>query len=161
MKFISHRGNLKGKILDKENDPIYIDVAIAQGFYVEVDLQLVGKTFFLGHDAPDHEITVSWLLQRSNSLYIHTKTIHCLEYLLSLDEASSLNYFFHDNDLCTITSTGEIWVHPRSPQIEKSISVMPETVGLPMEDLLRCSGICSDRVYYYKKDYNSIEVNTK
>ena len=161
MKFVSHRGNLKEKTLDKENEPSYIDSAIAQGFYVEVDLQLVDKDFFLGHDGPDHKITLSWLLKRSDSLYIHIKTLQCLEYFLGLDETSGLNYFFHDNDLCTITSTGEIWVHPRAQQISKGISVMPETAGLLMNDLLHCAGICSDRVYYYRKDYNSIEVNIK
>ena len=38
MILISHRGNIDGRIPEKENHPNYIDAAIKAGYDVEVDL---------------------------------------------------------------------------------------------------------------------------
>ena len=37
MILISHRGNIDGKIVERENHPEYIDEAIALGYDVEID----------------------------------------------------------------------------------------------------------------------------
>ena len=41
MKIISHRGNVKGSIPDKENRPSYIDCEIGNGYDVELDIRSI------------------------------------------------------------------------------------------------------------------------
>ena len=52
MILISHRGNIDGKKPHLENQPDYIDEAIALGYDVEIDVWLIDGVLFLGHDAP-------------------------------------------------------------------------------------------------------------
>jgi len=144
MKLISHRGNLTGRIPEKENTQIYIEEAISSGFDVEIDLWCDGKKFFLGHDLPQNEIDISWIEQRKEKLWIHAKNSGALETLMETD----LHYFFHSDDLATITSKGFVWVHPGKQPIKNSISVLPELYGDPVSG---CCGICSDEISNYKK----------
>ena len=50
MLLISHRGNLDKINFDDENKPDYILAAIELGYEVEIDLWVVNKKLFLGHD---------------------------------------------------------------------------------------------------------------
>ena len=45
MKFISHRGNINGRITKKENKIDYVKKAISLGFDVEVDIFFYKKIF--------------------------------------------------------------------------------------------------------------------
>ena len=38
---ISHRGNIKGPNMDRENRPSYVDAALQLGYDVEVDVRLI------------------------------------------------------------------------------------------------------------------------
>lgn len=156
MKFISHRGNVSGRDLEKENNPAYIDSAIKNGFLVEVDLRFENGGLFLGHDFADFPITADWLLSRKNDLYVHAKSLETVQFMV--ESGMGLNYFFHDIDDCTITSLGEVWVHPNSSVIPGCIFVMPEVRDLHIDDLSFCSGICSDFVLNYRQSYNKNEV---
>ena len=71
MIIISHRGNLEGPLPNKENSLEYIDDAIHQGFLVEVDLWVVSKELYLGHDKPQYKISSEWIEKRKNFLWIH------------------------------------------------------------------------------------------
>ena len=62
MILISHRGNIDGKNLEQENSPKYIDNAISLGYDVEVDIWLIGRELYLGHDNPDYQIEISFNL---------------------------------------------------------------------------------------------------
>jgi hypothetical protein len=86
MILISHRGNLEGKILEKENHPDYIDEAITLGYNVEIDLWYIEGRFMLGHDKPQYEVYTEWLYQRSDKLWIHCKNVKAFEFF----------NFFHD-----------------------------------------------------------------
>jgi len=152
LKFISHRGNLSGKILERENTPAYIDEAIAECSFVEVDLRYSKSRLFLGHDNAENEVDQNWLFERKQNLYIHAKDLKTIQYLHSLN--AGLNFFFHAEDDCTITSRGEIWVHPRAHPIANTIFVMPEYFGFEISDMLQCAGVCTDDVLYYRKSYN-------
>jgi hypothetical protein len=143
MILISHRGNLNGKNLSEENKPEYIDLAILEGFDVEVDLWVVSDQIFLGHDSPEIEIDSFWLEERKEKLWIHAKNSAALEFLSKTD----FHYFVHDLDLATITSKGYIWVFPGNQPIKKSIAVLPELYDDPIS---QCSGICSDFISSYK-----------
>jgi hypothetical protein len=54
MILISHRGNLNGKDVDNENNPLYIDRALGKGYDVEVDVWYVNGKWYLGHDEPTY-----------------------------------------------------------------------------------------------------------
>ena len=144
MKLISHRGNLAGRIPEKENTPPYIDAAISSGFEVEIDLWFGQGKFFLGHDLPENEIKLSWIVERSEKLWIHAKNAAALEALMETD----LHYFFHSEDMATITSKGFVWVYPGKQPIKNSIAVLPE---LHDDEISQCYGVCSDYILKFKK----------
>jgi hypothetical protein len=109
MKLISHRGNLKGRVPNKENRPSYVDCAIQLGYDVEVDVRYINEEFWLGHDEPDYKVSVEWLYKRKDKLWIHCKDIESSQKLRSLP--NQYQYFCHNNDPYILTSTGHLWVH--------------------------------------------------
>jgi len=108
MKIISHRGNLDGRMPDCENNPLYIEEAIARGFDVEVDVWFVDGEFFLGHDAPTYLVDRSWITSRT-SLWCHVKNTEAMEKLLLWGD---VNCFWHQTDKMTLTSNGTPWMYP-------------------------------------------------
>jgi len=140
MKIIAHRGNIQGPIPARENAPDYVDEAIAAGFDVEVDLRMVGKDFYLGHDFPLYPVSADWISKRSDRLLIHLKDF------ASLRARSSLwHTFCHSRDTFTFTSRGYIWLH--------DLSITPDSMTLVplITKELRVSyprsimgGICTD-----------------
>lgn len=143
MILISHRGNINGKQLNRENHPNYIDEAIELGYDVEVDVWVKNDLVYLGHDSPDTLIPIQWLTDRYNKLWVHCKNTEALVYL---KEKESLNVFWHEEDTVTLTSKSYIWAYPGKQPIEKSIAVMPE---LHSDDLSKCIGVCSDYIKNY------------
>jgi hypothetical protein len=144
MILISHRGNLSGRLESRENKIDYIEEAIDLGFDVEIDVWFVEGSFFLGHDTPETPIDFSWFEKRKENLWIHAKNAQALEELMKTD----LHYFFHENDLATITSKGFVWVYPGNQPIRNSIAVLPELLD---DHVFQCSGVCSDFILNYKK----------
>jgi hypothetical protein len=106
---ISHRGNLKGPIPNKENRPSYIDCAIKLGYEVEVDVRFINGEFYLGHDTPDYKISPIWIIMRSKKLWFHCKDIDSAHELKNLNK--DIKFFCHSSDPYIITSTGNLWVH--------------------------------------------------
>ena len=73
MKIISHRGNIRGCIPERENAPSYIDCAIGNGYDVEIDVWSVQGDLWLGHDEPQYKVTWNWIFQRQDNLWLHLK----------------------------------------------------------------------------------------
>ncbi len=146
MILISHRGNLEGRIPVRENSPTYIDEALEAGYKVELDVWLLKDRFFLGHDTPEYQITLEWLLERKDKLWVHCTNKESIEYF-NINK-TDLNYFWHENDLMTLTSKGYMWVFPGKQSIKNSIAVMPELFN---DDINECLGICSDYIKNYLK----------
>jgi len=145
---ISHRGNINGRLPNKENEPNYIDEALAAGYDVEVDIWGIDGEIFLGHDGPQYPIDFDWLEERSSNLWIHCKNIDALLYCSDIDYSNVLlNYFWHENDTVTLTSFNWIWAYPGNQPIVGSIAVMPE---LNNDDVSSAAGICSDVIKKYK-----------
>ena len=148
MKLISHRGNINGPNPLKENSPEYIDLAIDQGYDVEIDIRydaFDGK-FYLGHDDPQYVVTPYWLAQHMDHLWIHCKNIDALYHFVG--KTGGYNYFWHQEDNFTLTSKGYIWTYPGKTYTPKSIVVMPE-LNKPNWDqitVMNCYGVCSDYV---------------
>jgi len=134
---------LIGKIPEKENTPNYIDAAISSGFDVEIDLWFKDGKFYLGHDLPENETEFSWIEERSEKLWIHAKNAGALETLMESD----LHYFFHSEDMATITSKGFVWVYPGKQPIKNSVAVLPELYD---DQISQCYGVCSDYILRYK-----------
>lgn len=148
MIYISHRGNINGRIEELENKPEYIDEAINVGFDVEVDVWHVSGEWWLGHDEPQYQIDFEWIDKRSENLWVHCKNIESVEYFYENEnDCKEINWFWHEEDTLTLTSYGYIWAYPGKQPIKKSIAVMPEI----NDDILSsCIGICSDHIQKYK-----------
>ena len=143
MIYISHRGNLKGRNAERENQPEYIDEAINAGFDVEIDMWWVDGRVYLGHDGPQYEVDNEWLVDRVDKLWIHCKNVELLNWIRS----TILHYFWHENDTLTLTSKQYMWAYPGKQPIIGSIAVMPE---IHNDKIKKCVGVCSDYVKDYK-----------
>jgi hypothetical protein len=134
MRIISHRGNLFGPNPDKENHPDYINFALDHGVECEIDLWKVGDRLFLGHGAPQYEISVQFL--NTPNLWIHIKNTEALMWACS----TKLNYFWHETDLATLTSHGYVWCFPGN-YLSAGITVLTGNEIKVPEKVL---GVCTD-----------------
>lgn len=159
MKIIAHRGNIDGSIPEKENDPNYIDIALNLGFDVEIDVWVTNNKLFLGHDSPNFEIDIQWIMFRASNLWVHCKNPEAIVYFNELTQQSinshcktekieieNINYFYHESDPITLTSRLFMWVFPGNQPIVNSIAVLPE---LNNEVISQCLGVCTN----YAKNY--------
>ena len=143
MILISHRGNIDGKYPDFENNPIYINKALKNGYDVEIDVWCMDNRWYLGHDSPDHEITLDYL--KNDKFWCHAKNIDALHGML---KEGDIHCFWHQEDDFTLTSKGVIWTCKETTS--KSICVLPEKTGTEIGE---CLGICSDIINEYKDKY--------
>lgn len=145
MKFISHRGNIRGRTIDAENNQDHIKNALTLGFDVEVDVWYIDNRLILGHDRPDY-IGAEIFLDNPN-IWFHAKNMNAFEFLLEKD----CNCFWHTDENVVLTSKKNIWVFPGEILIKNSIAVLPERTKYTFEDLKNCYGICSDNIQTYKE----------
>lgn len=137
MKLISHRGNLNGPSSEIENTPAQIIKVCDLGFDCEIDVWYENG-FYLGHDFPNYPISEKFL--ENNRLWCHAKNLAALNRMIS---NKKIHCFWHENDLCSITSGGYIWSFP---------TVIPSNNSTIFVDLrpdwksknYSCVGICSD-----------------
>ena len=142
MIFISHRGNINGINKESENNPDYIDVALSNGFNVEVDVWYFKENFYLGHDNGEYKVNPKYL--KNSMIWCHAKNIAAM---VELKKNNSI-YFWHQNDDITLTSNGYFWTFPGKELYKNSICVLPEIANYKN---LNCAGICSDFIERYKK----------
>jgi hypothetical protein len=142
MIYIAHRGNTNGPDPDNENKPEYLLKAIENGFYIETDLWVdENEKLFLGHDCPQYEIKIDFLLQIKDRLFCHCKNIKALHFIIK--KYPEIECFFHDNEECVLTSKQHIWNYPGTELTTLSICVN-------LEDNKECYinknifGVCSD-----------------
>ena len=149
MIWIAHRGNIKQKEPHLENHPDYLMAAIQKGYDVEVDVWLVDNNWVLGHDAPQYQVSSSFLAH--NQMWLHAKNLLALARLVK----EKHHCFWHQEDDVTLTSRGYLWTFPGKELMPGSISVMPEFVQYSPQELQRCAGICTDRIEYYQNFLSS------
>ena len=153
MIYISHRGNINGRIEEAENKPEYIDDTLRLGFDVEVDVWYIDNNWYLGHDEPQYQIDLDWIEKRADRLWVHCKNIEAVEYFYENEnDCKEINWFWHENDTLTLTSYGYIWAYPGKQPIKKSIAVMPE---IHNDNISYCTGMCSDYIQKYKDENNT------
>lgn len=158
MKFIAHRGNSYGKQEKLENQPGHVDFALNAGYDAEVDLWVVDNKLWLGHDEPTYEVDKDWLYKRSNKLWVHVKSLSTIDSLVTnhlfdgLDEM--LNWFWHENDKVTLTSTGSLWCFPEV-FLANSVVNQPSDESvfwrLKLYKTANFIGVCHDNVDMVKR----------
>jgi len=149
MILIAHRGNMDGPNPPQENDPSYILHTLECGFHVEIDLWIKDNILYLGHDYPQYKIEPDFL--KNEKLWIHCKNMDALTYCK--ENNIQTNYFWHDQDDCTLTSKGWFWTFPGKQLTPYSIAVMPETKSFENIDIAK--GICTDYVNRYHNQKSS------
>ena len=142
MVLISHRGNINGRIPDRENTAQYIKEAIELGYDVEVDIWYKGNEFWLGHDQPDRPVHLDWLKEHEYHLWIHCKNFGALTHLINTVSKT----FYHSSEEYTIISNGLIWAHNITDVSTKCVIPL-----LHSNDILNWTpapvhGVCSDYV---------------
>jgi len=141
---ISHRGNIRGPVPDKENRPSYVDCAIGNGYHVEIDIRLINDELWLGHDEPQYKVDHNWLDKRRHYLWLHCKNLEAAK------ECWSYHSFCHTSDPFTYTSTEKIWLHDLSMRIDSN-TIIPLIDKDEVESFISVSenpfGICTDYPY--------------
>lgn len=151
MKLISHRGNLNGKQIERENTVSYIEEALNGGYDVEIDVWLIDGAVYLGHDKPDHLVDINFL--KNSGLLCHAKNMEAFDLML---EYNSIHCFWHQEDTYTLTSKGIPIVYPGKQPIRNSI-VMDITKGVNKNLMSEYDGtlynisVCSDYISLYRK----------
>ncbi len=148
-KFISHRGNLYKKDVERENKLNSIYDVINKGFDCEIDTWVINDKIFLGHDEPLLEVDSKVLLDFKEYLWIHCKNLDALNYF-SIHSENEFNYFWHQKDDFTLTSKNFIWTYPDKNFSENSVIVdLIHTVEINK----KAYGLCSDNIYEAKNIY--------
>ena len=122
VKLISHRGNVSGPNLERENTPSYLLEALALGVDVEVDVWVVDSKIYLGHDSPDALVEESFIESIRDRAWYHCKNLEALALFTRIGSVD-YRYFWHQTDDYTLTSNGYIWVYPEKPYSSNSIIV--------------------------------------
>lgn len=135
MIIVSHRGNLSGRIPERENSPSYIEEAISAGYDVEIDVWFVDGQFYLGHDLPQYPVSSQWLC--SKPLWCHAKNKDALDKMMGLE----VNCFWHENDRFTTTNHGFLWCFPDNYSSNGITVDLSDRFELPSSP---CMGICTD-----------------
>ena len=142
MKIISHRGNVRGPIPDRENRPSYIDCAIGNGYDVEIDVRLIAGQLWLGHDEPQYKVEHSWLQPRKEYLWIHCKNLEAAK------ECWEYQSFCHTSDPYTYTTTGKVWLHDLSLKVNDAIIPLIDDPIIYLAQ--KPYAICTDYPYLLK-----------
>lgn len=118
---ISHRGNVNGPDLEKENTIEQIFIAIGKGFDVEVDVWVIDGLIFFGHDYPKYLIDDFIIKKIKDSAWFHCKNLEAL--LFFANNPVPYVFFWHQKDDFTLTSNGYIWTYPNKDITSSSIIV--------------------------------------
>ena len=145
IRIISHRGNLSGPDLSRENKEVAISECILLGLDVEIDIWLTNKEFYLGHDQGENLTSENFLIKNSEFLWVHCKNTEAFEVAIELN----LNAFMHTIEPYVITTKGYYWAFPGMPPLPReTIACMPELSE--MKNLDKFYGVCTDFVDKYR-----------
>ena len=148
MKIISHRANLNGPDINRENQPWAIDECISLGYDVEIDLWVEANKLFLGHDKPEINISKHFMYSICKSAWIHAKNFEAVAWLSYPDyfsQSEYLNWFWHEKDKMTLTSRMIPWCYPDN-YIQGGVTVVFQPKPIPV----KLHGVCTD----YPENWN-------
>lgn len=158
MRMIAHRGLLKGPDKTLENKPEQIEKVLQKGIDCEIDVWSIYGKWFLGHDEPQYEIPASFLGKQG--LWIHCKNLDAL-YQFN-DMPFKYEYFWHQEDDFTLTSSNFIWTYPGKHLTKNSIAVLPEISNEYWEYVksVNIYGVCTDYVEKFLSETSTLSVRT-
>lgn len=138
---IAHRGNFDGKRSTEENTIRYINLALCNGYDVEVDVRLHGDVLYLGHDSLQEAVDINYL--RNPRFWVHSKTFETHMLLAS----QGIHCFFHDSDPYVFTTRGIKWCRA-GVETTDGVVVMPELDSTLLHKIqqlqLKPLAVCSD-----------------
>lgn len=144
---ISHRGNINGRIPERENTHEYIQDALDVGYDVEIDIWVKDDKLWLGHDAPEIQTSLDWLEGKADRLWIHCKNFEALSFFTKMHcDIYPWNFFWHESDRHTITSNSLIWSFDFADANDVCILVLLSKNEILNWSLKNVAGICSDYV---------------
>lgn len=139
---IAHRGNYAGKNAKQENTIDYIEEAITAGYNVKIDIWLLDRQWYLGHDYPGEKIELSFL--ERPEIWIQARN---LVGYVSLYNNTKAHVFWHNKDDFVFTSKGIKWANT-NVLTQDGVMLMPEYNRHHFEMIklghLQPLGICSD-----------------
>jgi glycerophosphoryl diester phosphodiesterase len=143
VRIIAHRGLINGPDKEFENRPESIELAFENDFDAEIDIWRIDGEWFLGHDDAQYPVDSAWIMSAAPRAWFHCKNAEAM--LWMANHSKGINFFWHDSDDYTLTSTGYIWAYPGSKVEGNSVIVMPERI-MRIEDLktVECYGVCTD-----------------
>lgn len=154
MKIISHRGNINGSNEELENTIDYLEKTLKLGYDVEIDIWYHNENLYLGHDKPLYKITIDWLINNQDKLWLHCKDENSL---FHLKKYQNLNIFYHKSDEFTITSKNIILINPFfNTKYNRGILMMPELSMFYDVDIIKFDGIITDDIKRYENYYNNV-----
>lgn len=160
MILIAHRGLFNGPNLEKENTPEQIELALSKGYDCEVDVWFVKNEWWLGHDKPQYKTDFDFIGKQG--LWLHCKNLDAL-YILSYTPIK-FNYFWHQEDDYTLTSTQFIWTYPGKQLTRNSIAVQPERTKEMWDWTKSCSnsiaGVCTKFVEKFVNEIGTMSVGS-
>lgn len=118
MLVISHRGNTNGRDEWLENNPMHIQSLLLSNIQVEIDVWFKNGVILLGHDKPQYIVDFKFINQKG--LWCHAKNLDAL-FLMLKNKVE--NFFWHEEDDFTLTSSGYIWTYPNKNLTSSSIIV--------------------------------------
>ena len=136
---ISHRGLYFGSNKSRENNPVYIKELLKDNIPCEIDLRIKNNKLYLGHDFEQYRITLDFLVENRNLLYVHAKTINALYWLANT--AYDLHYFYHTVEDAVLTSKKFIWQAHYNDLTPKTIVI---DLSITPRYNSKCWGICCD-----------------
>lgn len=144
MYLIAHRGNLNGPNKETENTPQQITLCISKNYNCEIDVWVINNKWWLGHDGPQYEIQLSFIIDNCHMLWCHCKNLDAFQNLLKIKD---VNCFYHNTDDYVLTSKGYIWCYPgKIIPNDNGIVVMPEWNYELKYDKNIVRGICTDYI---------------
>lgn len=118
MLIISHRGNINGQNKSLENNPQHIQNLLNSKIQVEIDVWFKNQNLLLGHDNPQYIVNLDFI--KRQGLWCHAKNLDALFFML---KNKIENFFWHEEDDFTLTSSGYIWTYPNKNLTSSSIIV--------------------------------------
>lgn len=134
MRIISHRGNLDGPDINRENNIKSILECLDKSLDVEIDVYCKDGYVFLDHDGP---VKNKYLFTEfcdlfknyQQKLWVHCKNLDAIIHFNQL-KTYNFNYFGHSNDDFVLTSHGFIFTKPGVVSGKNVVCVMPEIANL-------------------------------
>jgi hypothetical protein len=158
MIMIAHRGLTDGPDVNLENRPEQIELTLSKGIDCEIDVWRIKDEWFLGHDRPDYKVDDEFLSKRG--LWLHCKN---LDALLELSSLNYNEYFWHQEDDYTLTSSHYIWTYPGKELTRNSIAVQPEARDdwwIWTKNCKNIAGVCTKYVYQFLDENCTVPVRS-